>query len=82
MKPMDYNDGYSELANAIIIQDVRDYERALTHWKNGDRTYKVESDIFMIEKFFRSDKFVLYSRDCIDGEELIRLKRKEILNEQ
>ena len=59
---------YKELANAIIIQAVKDYRKAL---KYDERGRKRE-----IEKFFRSEWFTVLTN--ISGEMLIRELRAEV----
>lgn len=59
---------YKELANAIIIQAVNDYESELS--KRYPDTYKIAS----IENFFRSQWFQALSD--MDGEYLIQEVRR------
>ena len=61
-------DGYKELANAIILQAVKDYRKAL---KYDERGRKRE-----IERFFRSEYFTVLTN--ISGEMLIRKLRAEV----
>lgn len=61
-------DGYKELANAIILQAVKDYRKAL---KYDERGRKRE-----IEKFFGSEYFRILTD--VDGEMLIQKLRAEV----
>lgn len=61
-------DGYKEFANAIILQAVKDYRKAL---KYDERGRKRE-----IEKFFRSSWFSVLTN--ISGEILIQKLRAEV----
>lgn len=59
--------GYKELANAIILQAVKDYRKALKHDERGRKRE--------IENFFRSGWFTVLTN--ISGEMLIRKLRAE-----
>lgn len=61
-------DGYKELANAIILQAVKDYRKALKHDERGCKRE--------IERFFRSEYFTVLTN--ISGEMLIRKLRAEV----
>lgn len=61
-------DGYKELANAIILQAVKDYRKALKHDERGRKRE--------IEKFFRSEWFAILT--SISGEMLIQKLRAEV----
>lgn len=61
-------DGYKELANAIILQAVKDYRKALKHDERGRKRE--------IERFFRSEYFTVLTN--ISGEMLIRKLRAEV----
>lgn len=60
--------GYRELANAIILQAVKDYRKALKHDERGRKRE--------IERFFRSEYFTVLTN--ISGEMLIRKLRAEV----
>lgn len=62
-------DPWEELANAIILQSVKDYRKALRETAS-DRTVKE------CEKFFRSKWFRILT--AIDGKMLIRKLREEV----
>ena len=69
-------ENYENLANAIVLQVVRDYRTALKSLKlnPSNKSAKIEKE--NIERFFRSDwDKVLTS---VDGESLIRVLRKEV----
>lgn len=63
---MSYNENYKELANAVVLQAVRDYRAALSK----DNIYRVRA----LEKFFRSDWFKVL---CDLNGEMIIEKIKE-----
>jgi len=67
---------YHELANAIIIQAVKDYRKALGTLKYypWDETAKATRD--ECERFFRSGWFGILTD--LDGEVLIEKIRKEV----
>lgn len=62
------NDGYKELAAAIVERTVIDYKTAL---KNQDN-----SVIYSLERFFRSAWFEVLS-EC-DGEVLMQMVRRSV----
>ena len=62
------NDGYKELAAAIVERAVIDYKTAL---KNQDN-----SVIYSLERFFRSAWFEVLS-EC-DGEVLMQMVRRTV----
>lgn len=61
-------DGYKELANAIILQAVKDYRKALKHDERGRKRE--------IERFFRSEYFTVLTN--ISGEMMIQKLRAEV----
>lgn len=60
--------GYEKLAEAIILQAVKDYRKALKHDERGRKRE--------IESFFRSEYFTVLTN--ISGEMLIRKLRAEV----
>ena len=69
-------DRYEDLANAIILQAVKDYRRALrTLKKKPDDSVAIEARA-SIEQFFYSDYFVALSN--LDPEYLIQQLVKEV----
>ncbi len=66
---------YERLANAIILQAVKDYRVALKKLKKNPRNKLAIGEIESIERFFRS---AWYSKlTMVDGEMLIRKLREE-----
>ena len=63
------NTPYENLANAVVLQAVKDY-----------RQHEAPHEISEIEAFFRSDWFHVLTQ--IDGEWLIRKLRKEKAHER
>lgn len=60
--------GYEKLAEAIILQAVKDYRKSLKHDERGRKRE--------IERFFRSEYFTVLTN--ISGEMLIRKLRAEV----
>lgn len=67
---------YENLANAIILQAVRDYRMALKCLKANPRNKEALADKDEVERFFRSDWFSVLT--SVDGEMLIRSLKKEV----
>lgn len=67
---------YETLANAIILQAVKDYRAAGRKLKRNPRNSLARAESDSIEKFFRSDWYASLTR--IDGEMLIRELQKEV----
>lgn len=67
---------YENLANAIILQAVRDYRMALKCLKANPRNKTVLADKDEVERFFRSDWFSVLT--SVDGEMLILSLQKEV----
>lgn len=67
---------YENLANAIILQAVRDYRVALKCLKVNPRNKTAIADKDEIERFFRSDWFSVLT--SVDGEMLIRSLNMEV----
>jgi len=67
---------YENLANAIILQAVRDYRTTLKCLKNNPWNYDADCRKNEIEHFFRSQLFTVLT--SVDGEMLIRSLRKEV----
>jgi hypothetical protein len=69
-------DPYQKLADAIVLQAVKDYRQDLRRMKNRPSNInkgKVKED----ERFFRSSWFKLFTK--IDGNYLIKKLREECL---
>lgn len=67
---------YENLANAIILQAVKDYRMALKSLKANPRNRTAMADKDEIERFFRSDWFSVLT--SVDGEMLIRSLQLEV----
>lgn len=67
---------YENLANAIILQAVKDYRMALKSIKANPRNRTAMADKDEIERFFRSDWFSVLT--SVDGEMLIRSLQMEV----
>ena len=61
-------DRYEKLAEAIILQAVKDYRKALKHDERGRKRE--------IERFFRSEYFTVLTN--ISGEMMIQKLRAEV----
>ena len=67
---------YENLANAIILQAVKDYRVALKCHKVNPRNKTAFADKEEIERFFRSGWFSVLT--SVDGEMLIRSLQMEV----
>ena len=67
---------YENLANAIILQAVKDYRMALKSLKANPRNRTAMADKDEIERFFRSDWFSVLT--SVDSEMLIRSLQMEV----
>ncbi len=67
---------YENLANAIILQAVKDYRMALKSLKANPRNRTAMADKDEIERFFRSGWFSVLT--SVDGEMLIRSLQMEV----
>lgn len=67
---------YENLANAIILQAVKDYRMALKCLKANPKNRTALSDKDEIERFFRSQWFTVLT--SVDGEMLIRSLTMEV----
>lgn len=68
---------YEELANAIILQAVKDYRQALRLLSKNPQNRSAMVAINEMERFFRSDWYKTLT--SVDGEMLIQNLRKEAL---
>ena len=64
---------YEDLANAIVVQAVEDYRNAREGI--GSKRYPPKVVIREVERFFRSDWFLMLTR--LDGEVLLEKLRNE-----
>ena len=67
---------YENLANAIILQAVKDYRMALKSLKANSRNSTARADKVEIERFFRSQWYSALTD--VNGEMLIRSLQKEV----
>ena len=67
---------YEDLANAIILQAVKDYRLALQALKAHPKNKSALADKDEVERFFRSQWFTVLT--SIDGETLIRSLIQEV----
>lgn len=67
---------YENLANAIILQAVKDYRMALRSLKVNPRNRTAQADKAEIERFFRSQWYSALTD--VKGEMLIRSLQKEV----
>lgn len=68
--------GYEQLANAIVLQAVKDYRSALKRIKMNPANKAAMSDAMECERFFRSDWYSVLT--SVDGEYLINRLREEV----
>lgn len=69
-------DSYENLANAIILQAVKDYRVTLKRLKRNPRNKDAQIAADEVERFFRSDWY--RELTSVDGEMLITKLRKEL----
>ena len=67
---------YENLANAIILQAVKDYRMALKSLKANPRNRTAMADKDEIERFYRSGWCTVLT--SVDGERLIRSLQMEV----
>lgn len=70
------NDLYERLANAVVLQAVKDYRHALRILKKHSGNDKALSTKQEVEQFFRSDWYSLLT--AIDPELLIKGLNEEV----
>ena len=68
-------DGYKNLANAIILQAVKDYRKVLRKLNRNSQNKDAKRTVSEVEKFFRSDWYKTLT--SVDGELLIKKLREE-----
>ncbi len=76
---MQYVEGYTDLANEIIIRALKDYERALRKLKRNPENKRAKEDIEKLESFFFSEWYRILTD--LDASYLIR-KVKERFEEE
>lgn len=67
---------YENLANAIILQTVKDYRMALKSLRANPRNRTAMADKNEMEMFFRSGWFTVLT--SVDGEMLLRSLQTEV----
>ena len=67
---------YNELANAIVMQAVKDYRKALKNLRKNRNNKDAMSDAMECESFFRSSWFRTLT--SVDGNYLIDKLRAEV----
>ena len=67
---------YNELANAIVMQAVKDYRKALKSLRLNSRNKKAVEEAMECEEFFRSTWYRTLT--SVDGEYLIDKLRAEV----
>lgn len=70
------NDPYENLANAVILQAVRDYRTALKALRMNPRNKAAQTEKESVERFFRSQWYQALT--TVDGEMLIRKLNEEV----
>ncbi len=73
---MIYVDGYTDLANAIIVRAVKDYKRTLRKLKRNPKNKKAEKDLKELESFFFSEWYRILTD--LDASYLIRKIRERV----
>ncbi len=68
-------ENYEKLANAIILQAVKDYRAAKKKLKKQPTKKDAEIMVKDTERFFRSDWFTAFTN--VDGEVILRKLREE-----
>ena len=68
-------DSWENLANAIILQAVKDYREARKKLKKRPKNEDAKLMVSDCEAFFRSEWFMALTR--IDGEQLLKKLREE-----
>ena len=69
-------DFYTDLANAIIIQAVKDYRKALKTLKRYPRNEPAKAVVEEVEEFFRSEWYRTLT--SVDADMLMTKIRREI----
>lgn len=69
-------DKYEKLANAIILQAVKDYRRALKRLARNRMNVQAIQTKNEVECFFRSEMFSILTN--INGEKLLKKLRTEV----
>lgn len=70
-------DPYVKLANAVILQTVKDYRTARSKLKKNPENERAKLMVKDLERFFRSDYFAVLSN--LDGDALLERLEEEWL---
>ena len=78
------NEGFKDLALAIVTQMVKDYYVCLMHIEKNDfitprKKIETVKAVHDYERFFKSDRFHLYTD--VSGESIIRVVRQRVKTE-
>ncbi len=76
---MKYVDGYTDLANAIIEQAVRDYVKTLKKLKRNPDNKKAKEDLRELESFFFSEWYRVLTD--LNATYLLRKVREQLESE-
>ncbi|ARP50053.1 hypothetical protein B6259_03680 [Ruminococcaceae bacterium CPB6] len=71
------NGPYENLANAVILQAVRDYRTALKALRMNPRNKAAQTEKESVERFFRSQWYQALT--TVDGEMLIKKLNEEVM---
>ena len=77
---MKYVDGYTDLANAIIKQAVKDYQRTYRRLRKAPNSKYAKEDIEELESFFFSDWFGVLSD--LDATYLLKKVKERVEEEE
>ncbi len=69
-------DPYEKLANAVVLQAVRDYRDAVKKLSRGKKNEAAESTKQECERFFKSQHFNVFT--ALDGRAILSQLEKEV----
>lgn len=69
---------YENLANAIVLKAVRDYQHALIDQHLNPTSVKASDKIVPLERFFHSEWYKLLT--SIDGDYMIKIAKKQLID--
>lgn len=78
-KAVDNNDGYINLANAIIVQAADDYLKVLRRLKKHPDSKSCLDELEELEEFFHSEKFEILTD--VDPDYILDRLKKEVEDE-
>ncbi len=73
---MQYIEGYTDLANEIIIRAVKDYKKALRKLKRNPENKRAKEDIIELKSFFFSEWYRVLTD--LDASYLLRKVRERV----